>query len=73
VEVKVIPENKSGDMFDLKGRVAIVTGGNGGIGFGIAHGLARAGARIIIAARNEDKSGTAVLNLQAMGFDALSV
>lgn len=69
----MIPENKSGDMFDLKGRVAIVTGGNGGIGFGIAHGLARAGARVIIAARNEDKSGTAVLNLQAMGFDALSV
>jgi len=38
-------------VFDLKGRVAIVTGGNGGIGLGMARGLARAGARIVIAAR----------------------
>ena len=40
-------------MFDLKGRVAIVTGGNGGIGFGMAKGLAKAGARVVVAARNE--------------------
>jgi 2-deoxy-D-gluconate 3-dehydrogenase len=32
------------DLFDLSGKVAIVTGGNGGIGLGMAHGLARAGA-----------------------------
>ena len=38
--------------FDLKGRVALVTGGNGGIGLGMARGLAQAGAAIAIAGRN---------------------
>ena len=37
-------------MFDLKGKVALVTGGNGGIGLGMAEGLADAGADIVIAA-----------------------
>ncbi|HUL67193.1 MAG TPA: SDR family NAD(P)-dependent oxidoreductase [Burkholderiaceae bacterium] len=39
--------------FDLTNRGALVTGGNGGIGLGIARGLAKAGASIAIAARNE--------------------
>ena len=43
-------------MFDLKGKVAIVTGGNGGIGLGMARGLAAAGAKVVIAGRNRDKS-----------------
>jgi 2-deoxy-D-gluconate 3-dehydrogenase len=60
-------------MFDLKGRVAIVTGGNGGIGLGMARGLAKAGARVVVAARNEDKSGAAVRELQALGSDALAL
>jgi 2-deoxy-D-gluconate 3-dehydrogenase len=60
-------------MFDLSGRVAIVTGGNGGIGFGIARGLAKAGARVVIAARNADKSDAAVADLQALGADALAI
>ena len=42
-----------GDLFDLRGNVAIVTGGNGGIGKGIADGLALAGSDIVIFARNE--------------------
>jgi NAD(P)-dependent dehydrogenase (short-subunit alcohol dehydrogenase family) len=41
--------------FDLSGRVAVVTGGNGGIGFGIAKGLAAAGATVVVAARNRAK------------------
>jgi 2-deoxy-D-gluconate 3-dehydrogenase len=43
-------------LFDLHGRVAIVTGGNGGLGRGMALGLAAAGATLVIAARNEAKT-----------------
>jgi 2-dehydro-3-deoxy-D-gluconate 5-dehydrogenase len=60
-------------MFSLKGKVAIVTGGNGGIGLGMARGLASAGARIVIAARNEEKSNTAVLNLRKLDFDVFAL
>ena len=60
-------------MFDLKGRVAIVTGGNGGIGLGMARGLAGAGARVVIAARNADKSRAAVEDLAGRGGEALAV
>lgn len=44
------------NLFDLKGRVAVVTGGNGGIGLGMAHGLAAAGASIAIIGRNRQKT-----------------
>ncbi len=44
------------ELFDLHGKVAIVTGGNGGLGRGMAVGLARAGADLVIAARNEAKT-----------------
>ncbi|MFI4949186.1 MAG: SDR family NAD(P)-dependent oxidoreductase, partial [Alphaproteobacteria bacterium] len=53
--------------FDLTGRVAIVTGGNGGIGLGMARGLAQAGATVVIAARNAEKSLTAVAELEGLG------
>ncbi len=46
-------------LFDLSGKVAIVTGGNGGIGLGIARGLAGAGARLAIVGRNEGKTRAA--------------
>ena len=44
------------ELFDLHGKVAIVTGGNGGLGRGMAVGLARAGADLVIAARNVTKT-----------------
>ena len=47
------------ELFDLTGRVAIVTGGNGGIGLGMATGLVKAGASVIIAGRNKEKSAQA--------------
>ncbi len=55
--------------FDLKGRVAIVTGGNGGIGLGMARGLAQAGARVMIAGRNESKNARALENLRVLGAE----
>jgi 2-dehydro-3-deoxy-D-gluconate 5-dehydrogenase len=59
--------------FDLGGKVAIVTGGNGGIGLGMARGLAEAGAGIAIVARNEAKSAAAVAELKQAGAKAISV
>ena len=60
-------------QFDLTGRVAIVTGGNGGIGLGMAKGLAAAGAKVVIAARNQDKSAAAVAAIRAAGGEAFAV
>jgi 2-deoxy-D-gluconate 3-dehydrogenase len=60
-------------LFDLRGKVAIVTGGNGGIGLGMARGLARAGADIAIVGRNEAKSTAAVAELKRQGIRAIAV
>ncbi len=60
-------------LFDLKDRVAIVTGGNGGIGLGMARGLAEAGAAVVVAARNQIKSAAAVGELEALGAPAMAV
>ena len=54
----------------LKGKVAVVTGGNGGIGLGFAAGLAQAGADIAIWARNIEKSEVAVKKLKSLGVNA---
>src|SRR5438309_10370955 len=60
-------------LFDLRGKVAIVTGGNGGIGLGMARGLAEAGADIAVVGRNESKSLSAVADLKARGVRAISI
>lgn len=53
--------------FDLDGKVALVTGGNGGIGLGMARGLAKAGAAIMVAGRDAEKSKAAAAELAALG------
>ncbi len=60
-------------MFDLTGRVALVTGGNGGIGLGMARGLAKAGASVAVAGRNAEKNAAAVAELTALGAEAIGV
>jgi 2-dehydro-3-deoxy-D-gluconate 5-dehydrogenase len=61
------------ERFDLGGKVAIVTGGNGGIGLGMARGLAEAGAGIAIVGRNEAKLAAAVAELKQAGAKTISV
>ena len=61
------------ELFDLGGKVAIVTGGNGGIGLGMAVGLAQAGATVAIVGRNETKSQAAVADIEARGGKSLAV
>jgi len=57
-------------LFDLSGRIAVVTGGNRGIGLGMALGLARAGASISIWSRDESKNADAVAEIEALGVPA---
>ena len=60
-------------LFDLTGKVSIVTGGNGGIGRAIAKGLAHQGADIVLAARNEQKTRAVVKEIEAMGRRCIGV
>ncbi|MDJ0896308.1 MAG: glucose 1-dehydrogenase [Alphaproteobacteria bacterium] len=61
------------DPFGLEGKVAVVTGGNGGIGFGMARGLARAGATVAVVGRNAEKSAHAVEELQRLRAKAIPI
>jgi len=60
-------------MFDLQGKVALVTGGNGGIGLGMARGLASAGATVVVVGRNAEKSRQAADALTQEGHRADSI
>lgn len=54
-------------MFDLNGHVALVTGGNGGLGLAMAKGLVKAGAKVAIWGRNAEKNARAVAELESLG------
>jgi NAD(P)-dependent dehydrogenase (short-subunit alcohol dehydrogenase family) len=56
-------------MFDLSGEVAVVTGGNGGLGLAFCRGLVKQGSKVAIWGRNEEKNAAAVSELQGMGGD----
>jgi 2-dehydro-3-deoxy-D-gluconate 5-dehydrogenase len=62
-----------GELFDLNGKVAVVTGGNGGLGRGIALGLARAGAAIAVLGRNEAKNSAVLEELRDVGVPCMAV
>ena len=60
-------------LFDLTGKVALVTGGNGGLGLAMAKGLAQAGAGIVVAARDQRKTAQALSEIRALGVPAEGV
>ena len=60
-------------VFDLTGQVAVVTGGNGGIGRGIALGLAEAGAAVAVFGRNEEKNQRVLSELKAIGVSSIAL
>ena len=57
------------DLPDLTGKVIIVTGGNGGIGYSTIQHLARKGAKVYMAARNESKATSAIEKLKSESFE----
>ena len=57
-------------LFSLSGKVALVTGGNGGLGLAMAMGLAEAGADVAVAARDAEKTARAVAQIQDLGVKA---
>lgn len=61
------------NLFDLSGKTALITGGNGGIGLGFARGIARQGGNVCISGRNEEKNGQALKELQSFGTQVHSI
>lgn len=59
-----------GAFFDLSGHVSVVTGGNTGLGLGMARGLAKAGANVAIWGRKADRNDAAAAEIARLGVDA---
>jgi NAD(P)-dependent dehydrogenase (short-subunit alcohol dehydrogenase family) len=71
-DASVSDKKKPINMFDLTGKVALVTGGNSGLGFGFARGLAKAGSDVMIWSRRADRNAEAVAKLQEYGTRIMS-
>jgi len=69
----ILQEEVKIEIFDLSGRIAIVTGGNQGIGFAIARGLASAGATVVIANRRAAEGQSAAESLEKEGLSAVAI
>jgi gluconate 5-dehydrogenase len=67
------PHAGAGKMFDLTGRIALITGGSRGLGLQIAEGLGEMGAKIVVAARKPAELDAAVAHLNARGIEAASL
>ena len=61
------------DLFDLTGHVSVITGGNRGIGLGMARGLAKAGAKVAIWSRSADRNSAAVAEIEDLGGEAVAI
>jgi gluconate 5-dehydrogenase len=61
------------ELFDLSGRVSVVTGGSAGLGLQMATGLGEAGSALVICSRNETRCEEAARQLRALGADVLAV
>ena len=64
---------KTSPLFDLEGRVAIITGGSVGLGLQMAEGLAESGVQLTICARNEERCREAAEALRRFGVDVLAL
>ena len=68
--MNIIPNSK---LLDLTGKIAIITGGTAGIGFGITARLAEAGAHVVVANRNIEEAEKAVIDLTQKGFSVKAI